>query len=58
MELTLIEALCVIDTGWGTEKEKKLFDIACDVVQKDSKRLCLIYKKELIENELEQFKKK
>jgi hypothetical protein len=53
-KLTLIQALCLSRTGWLTEEERQLFIMAEDVIQEESKRLRLTYKKELIENELKQ----
>jgi hypothetical protein len=56
--LTLLEALCITKTGWTTEEERQLFDKASSIIEQEGKRLKLIYKKELIENELKQFKNK
>jgi hypothetical protein len=56
--LTLLEALCITKTGWVTEEERQLFDKASSIIEQEGKRLKLIYKKELIENELKQFKNK
>lgn len=57
-DLTLTQALCIIRTGWTTEEERQLFFIADDIVRQESKRLQLLYKKELIENELKQIHNK
>jgi len=57
-ELTLLQALCLSRTGWSTEEEKQLFLMAEEVIRQESKRLQLIYKKELIENELKQINNK
>jgi len=57
-ELTLIQALCLTRTGWSTEEGRQLYLIAEDIVRQESKRLLLIYKKELIENELKQINNK
>jgi hypothetical protein len=56
MKLTLIEALCIIKMAWETKEEKELFDIAYDVVRKESKILHLQYQQMQIENKLETFK--
>ena len=56
MKLTLIEALCIIKMAWETKEEKELFDIAYDVVRKESKILHLQYQKMQIENKLQTFK--
>jgi hypothetical protein len=56
-ELTILEALCILRVGWSSEDEKKLSDKAYNTIKLESKRLRLIYQKELIENQLEQFKK-
>jgi hypothetical protein len=50
-KLSIIEALCVIQSGISNDEERKLYDVAFDVVVEESKRLKLNYKKELIELE-------
>jgi hypothetical protein len=50
-KLSIIEALCVIQSGILNDEERKLYDVAFDVVVEESKRLKLNYKKELIELE-------
>ena len=57
-ELTLLEALCIVRTGFATEEEKQLLFMAEDVIQQESRRLHLIYRKALIENELKQINNK
>ena len=57
-ELTLLQALCLTRTGWSTEEERQLFLMAEDIIRQESKRLQLIYKKVLIENELKQINNK
>jgi|LakMenEpi03Aug12_release.lakeMendotaPanAssembly.Ray.scaffolds.fasta_scaffold2645232_1 hypothetical protein len=57
-KLTLIQALCLTRTGWSTEEDRQLFIMAENVIREESKRLYLIYKKELIENELKQINNK
>ena len=57
-ELTLLEALCIVRTGFATEEEKRLLFMAEDVIEQESRRLHLIYRKSLIENELKQIKNK
>jgi len=57
-ELTLLEALCIVRTGFETEEEKQLLFMAEDVIEQESRRLHLIYRKSLIENELKQIKNK
>jgi hypothetical protein len=56
MEMTIIEALCVLNTGWKTEQEKKLREIADDIVSKESLKLHLEYQKKMIEKKLQNFK--
>lgn len=56
--LTLLEALCITKTGWTTEEERQLFDKASSIIEQQGKRLKLIYKKELIENEIKLLKNK
>ncbi len=57
-ELTLLEALCIVRTGFETEEEKQLLFMAEDVIEQESRRLHLIYRKALIENELKQINNK
>ena len=57
-ELTLIQALCLSRAGWSGDEERQLFLMAEEVIRQESKRLQLIYKKELIENELKQINNK
>jgi len=57
-ELTLLEALCIVRTGFETEEEKQLLFMAEDVIEQESKRLHSIYRKALIENELKQINNK
>jgi hypothetical protein len=57
-ELTLLEALCIVRTGFATEEEKRLLFMAEDVIEQESRRLHLIYRKALIENELKQINNK
>lgn len=52
MELSIIESLCIVNTGWKTKEEKELFDIAYDVIKKESKILHLQYQKLKFENEI------
>lgn len=52
MELTLEEAICIIQTGWKTEKEKELYDFAFSIIRKKSSILYLNYQKKKIEDEL------
>lgn len=48
--LTLIEALCVIQHGWGVnEAEKKLYFEAETLISKETQRIRFEYKKQLIE---------
>lgn len=57
-ELSIIEALCIISSGISNNDERELYDKAYDVVMKEGKRLKLIYQKQSIDKELEQFKNK
>ena len=52
MELTLEEAICIIQTGWKTEEEKELLDIAYNVIREKSNILHLMYQKTKIEDKL------
>ena len=51
-ELTLVEALCVVRVGWGTQEEKQLLQKADSLISKEAQRLRLEYQKELIEEKL------
>ena len=57
-ELTLLQALCLSRTGWSGDDERQLFLMAEDVIEQESRRLHLIYRKSLIENELKQINNK
>jgi hypothetical protein len=57
-ELSIIESLCIIHSGCSNDNEGKLYEEAFDVIVKESKRLKLIYEKQLIEEKLEHFKNK
>jgi hypothetical protein len=52
MELTLEEAICIINTGWRTEEEKELLDIAYNAIREKSNILHLMYQKTKIEDKL------
>jgi hypothetical protein len=52
MELTLEEAICIILTGWRTEEEKELLDIAYNIIRKKGNILYLNYQKIKIEEAL------
>jgi|688.fasta_scaffold443097_2 hypothetical protein len=52
MKLTLEEAICIINTGWTTEEEKELLDIAYNTIRKKSNILHLNYQKTKIEDKL------
>lgn len=52
MNLTITEALLVAKTGWKTEEERELSDIAFDVLSQEKRKLVLRYKKEKLEYEL------
>jgi hypothetical protein len=51
-KLSIVEALCIIQSGVSNNDERVLYDDAFDVVVKEGKRLKLIHKKELIDLEL------
>jgi hypothetical protein len=51
-KLSIVEALCIIQSGISNNDERELYDDAFDVVVKEGKRLKLIHKKELIDLEL------
>ena len=51
-QLTLVEALCLVRVGWGTQEEKQLLQKADSLISKEAQRLRLEYQKELIEEKL------
>ena len=55
-ELTLIEALCIKEQGWGTEEERLLHGKASSLISKEAQRLHLEYQKQLIEEKLQNLK--
>ena len=49
-QLTLVEALCIIQSGWGiNEVEKKLYFEASDLISKEVQRVRLENQKQLLE---------
>lgn len=57
-ELSIIEALCIINSGCSNDNERELYNKAFEVILNEGKRLKLIYEKELIENKLTKLKNK
>jgi hypothetical protein len=55
IELTPIEALCILNRGWSGKTEEELVNIAHDVIRREAKRLHLQYQKKLIVEELKGF---
>jgi hypothetical protein len=51
-QLSLIDALCIVKTGWRTEQEKELLDNAYLVIKQHSEILHLEYQKECIDEKL------
>lgn len=50
-KMSLIEALCVINTGWSTDEEHDIFIEAHNVVSKESKRIVLNKKLENLDKD-------
>ena len=50
--LSLIDALCIVKTGWRTEQEKELLDNAYLLIKQRSEILHLEYQKQCIEEKL------
>jgi len=49
-KLTLTEALCIIQSGWGiSDVEKRLFFEASELISNEVQRVRLEYQKQLIE---------
>lgn len=55
-QMTLIEALCIKEQGWGTEEERLLHGKASSLISKEAQRLHLEYQKQLIEEKLQNLK--
>lgn len=56
-QLTLTEALCIIQSGWGiNEVEKRLYFEASDLISKEVQRVRLENQKQLIEEKLQDLK--
>ena len=55
-ELSLIDALCIVKTGWRTEQEKELLDNAYLLIKQRSEILHLEYQKQCIEEKLTKIK--
>ena len=51
-QLSLIDALCIVKTGWRTEQEKELLDNAYLLIKQHSEILHLEYQKQCIEEKL------
>jgi hypothetical protein len=52
-QMTLVEALCIKEQGWGTEEERLLHGKASSLISKEAQRLHLEYQKQLIEKKLQ-----
>ena len=49
-QLTLVEALCITQSGWGiSEVEKRLYFEASDLISKEVQRVRLENQKQLLE---------
>jgi len=51
-EISVTDALCIIEAGWSTDLERELLNIAHEVIQKRARILHLEYQKEKINKEL------
>lgn len=51
-DLTVIEALCILNCGWANDIEKELTNKVQDKIEKISKKLHLEFKKDKIEKEI------
>ena len=54
MELTIEQALCILETGWKDEEDKILYDLARGLVHRESRKLFLKYKSEKAQKELKE----
>lgn len=52
MQITIEEALCIIQCGWSTNEQRELYEIAYNTVRTISNRKHLQYQKMLIEKKL------
>ncbi len=55
-QLSLIDALCIVNTGWRTEQEKELLDNAYLVIKQHSEVLHLKYQRQCIDEKLNKIK--
>ncbi len=55
-QISLIDALCIVKTGWRTEQEKELLENAYLVIKQHSEILHLEYQRECINEKLTQIK--
>ena len=55
-QLSLIDAICIVKTGWRTEQEKELLDNAYLVIKQHSEVLHLEYQKQQIDEKLTKIK--
>ena len=55
--LSLIDALCIVKIGYGTQQERELGDHAYLVVKQHSEKLHLEYKRQCIDEKLDQINK-
>ena len=55
-QLSLIDALCIVNKGWRTEQEKELLDNAYLVIKQHSEVLHLEYQKQCIDGKLNKIK--
>jgi hypothetical protein len=55
-QLSLIDALCIVRTGWGTEQEKELLDNAYLLIKQHSEILHLEYQRQCIDEKLNAIK--
>ena len=51
-QLSIIDALCIVKTGWRTEQEKELLDNAYLLIKQHSEILHLEYQRECIDEKL------
>jgi hypothetical protein len=55
-QLSLIDALCIVKTGWRTEQEKELLDNAYLVIKKHAEVLHLEHQRQCIDEKLTELK--
>ena len=54
MDLTIEQALCIINTGWENKEERELYDLAIGVIHREGRKLYLKYRALKAQKELKE----